>query len=74
MPLGQPNALVAVPALEALGFFWAAWLPNYTNSGDVLRLQKVDAAVNPDEIVCAREHGKRIKQHVLAERKRVMKL
>lgn len=74
MPLGQANALGAVSALEALGFFWAAWLPDYTESGDVLRLQKVDAAVNPEEIVCAREHGERIKQHVLAERKRVMKL
>lgn len=74
LPLDQPNSLVTLPELENLGFFWAAWLPEYAATGDVLRLQKTDAAVNAEEIVCARDHGERIKQHVLAERKRVMKL
>ncbi len=74
LPLEQPNAIQAIGALEALGFFWAAWLPEYSESGDVLRLQKTDAAVNPDEIICARENGERVKAHILAERQRVMKL
>lgn len=72
IPLDHPNVLHALPDLEALGFFWAAWLPEYTSSGDVLRLQRTDARINPDEIVCAREHGERIKAHVLAEHQRVM--
>lgn len=48
-------------------------MPEFSRAGDVLRLQKTDAAVNPQEIVCARENGELIKQHVLAERARVMK-
>lgn len=74
IPLTSPNALAAIPALEALGFFWATWLPEFSETGDVLRLQKTDAAVNPVEIVCARDNGERVKQHVLAERQRVMRL
>lgn len=74
IPLADPNALVAIPALEAQGFFWAAWLPEFLASGDVLRLQKTDAAVNPDEIICARENGEQVKKHILAERQRVMHL
>lgn len=74
LPLDHANALVAIPALETQGFFWAAWLPEFSESGDVLRLQKTDAAVNPEEIVCARENGERVKKHILEERQRVMKL
>ena len=74
LPLDQSNTLSAIPVLERQGFFWASWLPEYGANGDVLRLQKTNAAVNPDEITCARDHGERIKAHVLAERKRVMKL
>jgi N-acetylglutamate synthase-like GNAT family acetyltransferase len=74
LPLTNPNAIQAISALEDLGFFWAAWLPEYSELGDVLRLQKTNAAVNPDEIVCARENGEYVKAHVLAERQRVMKL
>lgn len=74
LPLDHANALVAIPALEAQGFFWAAWMPEFSESGDVLRLQKTDAAVNPEEIVCARENGERVKKHILEERQRVMKL
>ncbi|MBU3668121.1 MAG: GNAT family N-acetyltransferase [Rhodocyclaceae bacterium] len=73
MPLGDPNTLRAIPELERQEFFWAAWMPEFSRAGDVLRLQKTDAAVNPQEIVCARENGEQIKQHVLAERARVMK-
>lgn len=71
LPLNHPNAIAAIPALESLGFFWAAWLPNYTASGDILRLQKVEATINPDEIVCARPNGEKVKQHILAERQRI---
>lgn len=74
IPLADPNALLAIPALEAQGFFWAAWLPEFLASGDVLRLQKTDAPVNPDEIICARENGEKVKKHILAERQRVMRL
>lgn len=74
IPLNTSNALLAISELEALGFFWAAWMPEFSESGDVLRLQKTDAPVNPAEIVCAREHGEIIKKHILDERQRVMKL
>lgn len=74
IPLNTSNALLAIPALESLGFFWAAWMPEFSESGDVLRLQKTDAPVNPEEIVCAREHGEKIKKHILDERQRVMKI
>lgn len=72
IPLDQPNALIAIPELEKFGFFWASWLPEYLPTGDILRMQKTDAAVNPEEIICARAQGERMKAHILSERKRVM--
>ena len=71
LPLSDPLASQALIDVEALGFFWGAWLPNYDEHGDVLRLQCVlDQAVNDTSILCARKEGEFIRDYVLAEWRR----
>jgi RimJ/RimL family protein N-acetyltransferase len=71
LPIGQEAAANAYAQLEKIGFFWGAWIPNFTSEGDVLRLQKVFKEANLDEIVCAREQGEAVKQYVISEWQRV---
>lgn len=72
MPLGKPLASQAMTDLEALGFFWGAWLPNYDQTGDVLRLQcLLDKIVNETSIICARKDGEFIRDYVLSEWHRI---
>ncbi len=71
LPISQEAAALAFSQLENMGFFWGAWLPNYSEQGDVLRLQKLHESVNVDEIVCARARGENIKQYVISEWNRV---
>jgi hypothetical protein len=73
LPISQEAASLAFSELENLGFFWGAWLPNYSEHGDVLRLQKLHESVNVDEIICARPQGESIKKYVVSEWKRVSK-
>jgi len=74
IPLHNPLAAQEIEALEQLGFFWATWLPNFEQSGDVLRLQRLqDQRVNEQDIVCARKAGEAVRDHVLAERQRVQR-
>jgi len=72
LPIGHPNAIHAIDELEQIGFFWAAWMPEFSVAGDILRLQKTESAINTEEIVCARERGEDIKLHVIKERNRVL--
>jgi len=71
LPISQEAAALAFTQLEELGFFWGAWLPNYSVQGDFLRLQKLHESVNVDEIICARAEGENIKEYVISEWKRV---
>jgi RimJ/RimL family protein N-acetyltransferase len=71
LPISQEASALAFTQLEQLGFFWGAWLPNYSAKGDYLRLQKLHASVNVDEIICAREQGENIKKYVISEWQRV---
>ena len=71
LPMSQEASALAFTQLEKLGFFWGAWLPNYSAQGDYLRLQKLHASVNVDEIICAREQGENIKKYVISEWQRV---
>ena len=71
LPISQEASALAFTQLEQLGFFWGAWLPNYSAQGDYLRLQKLHASVNVDEIICAREQGENIKKYVISEWQRV---
>lgn len=71
LPISQEASALAFTQLEQLGFFWGAWLPNYSAQGDYLRLQKLYASVNVDEIICAREQGENIKKYVISEWQRV---
>jgi N-acetylglutamate synthase-like GNAT family acetyltransferase len=71
LPISQEAAALAFSQLEEMGFFWGAWLPNYSAHGDVLRLQKLHESVNVDEIFCAREQGEHIKKYIISEWKRV---
>lgn len=71
LPISQEAAALAFAQLEEMGFFWGAWLPNYSVQGDVLRLQKLYETVNIDEIICARDQGENIKKYVVSEWKRV---
>ena len=71
LPVSQEAASLAFSQLEDMGFFWGAWLPNYSTQGDVLRLQKLYESVNVDEIICAREQGENIKKYIISEWQRV---
>ena len=71
LPIGQEAAANAYTQLEKIGFFWGAWIPNFTPKGDVLRLQKVFKEANLDEIICAREQGEAVKKYVISEWQRV---
>ena len=73
LPISQEAAALAFTQLEEMGFFWGAWLPNYTAQGDFLRLQKLHESVNVDEIICARAQGEDIKKYVISEWQRVGK-
>lgn len=71
IPLSDPLASQVLVDLESLGFFWGAWLPNYDQNGDVLRLQcLLDSAVNETSILCARKDGEFIRDYVLSEWRR----
>ena len=75
IPLHNPLAAQEIEALEQLGFFWATWLPNFEQGGDVLRLQCLqDQRVDEQDIVCARKAGEAVRDHVLAEWQRVQKI
>jgi len=67
LPISQEAAALAFTQLEEMGFFWGAWLPNYSAQGDFLRLQKLHESVNVDEIICARAQGDNIKKYVISE-------
>lgn len=56
-----------------MGFFWGAWIPSYSVKGDILRLQKLNQAVNFNEISAARPEGETIKKYVESEWLRVLK-
>jgi hypothetical protein len=71
LPISQEAAGLAFSQLEDLGFFWGAWLPNYSAQGDVIRLQKLHESINVDEIICARAQGEEIKKYVISEWDRV---
>lgn len=73
LPISQAAAALAFSQLEEMGFFWGAWLPNYSAQGDVLRLQKLHESVNVDEIICARAQGEDMKKYVISEWNRVGK-
>ena len=73
LPLYQQASSHAYVELEKLGFFWGAWIPNYSADGDILRLQKINQAVNFDEISTARTQGENIKKYVRSEWLRVSK-
>lgn len=71
LPIEQAAASHAYLELEALGFFWGSWLPNYAKNRDILRLQKIYQDVNVDEIICAREQGEKVKRYVISEWQRL---
>jgi RimJ/RimL family protein N-acetyltransferase len=73
LPIEQEAASMVFEDLEKCGFFWGSWMPNYSNKGDVVRLQKINQTVNVDEIVCARPQGDNIKNYVVSEWKRTQK-
>lgn len=71
LPIEREAAASAYAQLEKIGFFWGAWIPNFTAKGDILRLQKVFKEANLDEIICAREQGEEVKKYVISEWKKV---
>ena len=72
IPLADPTAIAAASAAESAGFSFAAWLPGYDESGDVLRMQRV-LAHRPDleSIACAGPEGEELRDFVIAEYHRV---
>ena len=72
LPITDPSAAWAVDVLEALGFFWGAWLPGFMPTGDAVRLQRVaDRPVDVDHIVCATAEGERLRDLVVSEWHRI---
>ena len=71
LPINQAAAAKTCSQLESIGFFWGAWIPNYSIQGDIFRLQKLNMPINPEEIICARAQGEAIKKYVLSEWDRV---
>lgn len=71
LPINQAAAAQACTEMESMGFFWGAWIPNYSVQGDIFRLQKLNMSINPEEIICARAQGETIKKYVLSEWSRV---
>jgi GNAT superfamily N-acetyltransferase len=71
LPIHQEAAAFAYDALEKKGFFWSAWLPNYLVEGDVLRLQRLNQAINFDDIVTARPEGEKIKKYIQTQLQKV---
>lgn len=72
LPLADPAAAVAVERLESLGFSWGAWVPCFGERGDVVRLQRVRPGVaDVDHVECARAEGESVRDHALAEWRRV---
>lgn len=73
LPINQESAARAHTELERMGFIWGSWIPNYSANGDILRLQKINQAINPVEIICARPEGEIIKSYVVSEWEKVAK-
>jgi hypothetical protein len=71
LPINQLAAAWACTQLEGIGFFWGAWIPNYSAQGDIIRLQKIKSPINAEEIICARAQGENLKKYVLSEWDRV---
>ena len=60
------------PALERLGFCFAAWLPDFAADSEVLRLQHVGShPVDVEHVVCARPEGERVRDYVVNDWHRV---
>jgi hypothetical protein len=77
LPLEDPGTPWAVERLEALGFFFGAWLPGFQRGegpGDVLRLQRLADRPLSMDISCARPEGEAVRDAVLAEWRRVTRV
>ena len=69
VPLSEPGA---IEALEPLDFAFAAWIPDFTSEGDVIRLQRVGGhPVDVEHVVCARPEGEAVRDYVIEEWHRV---
>jgi len=66
LPLTDPSAAWATARVERLGWFFGAWLPCASPTGDVLRLQRLAGRpVDNVHVVCARAEGEEVRDHVL---------
>ena len=72
VPLSTAGAARGVEELEALGFAFAAWIPDFASDGDILRLQRVGShPVDVEHVVCARSEGEAVRDYVVGEWHRV---
>jgi RimJ/RimL family protein N-acetyltransferase len=72
IPLDEEGAAAAIEALEALGFAFAAWIPDFAADSDVIRLQRVGShPVDVEHVVCARSEGETVRDYVIDEWHRV---
>ncbi len=69
VPLSEAGA---IEALEPLDFAFAAWIPDFTADGDIIRLQRVGShPVDVEHVVCARPEGEAVRDYVIEEWHRV---
>ncbi len=72
LPLSAPGTPRAIERLEAMGFSFASWIPDFAADGDVVRLQRVGShPVDTEHVVCARPEGEAVRDYVVAEWHRV---
>jgi RimJ/RimL family protein N-acetyltransferase len=69
VPLAEPASLAE---LEGLDFAFAAWIPDFSVDGDIVRLQRVGShPVDVEHVVCARPEGEAVRDYVIGEWHRV---
>ena len=74
LPMHDVSAAWAVEKLEHMGFTWCAWLPEFDETGDVQRLQRVtDRPIDFEGIACARPEGVEVRDFTISEWRRVQR-
>lgn len=71
LPLAQGGTPYLCEAVEADGFFFSGVLPHFAPDGDFLRLQYLNADLDPERLHLSSPFAKELLTYVLQEKKRV---
>lgn len=71
LPVSEPGTATHPEALEKMGFFFSCIIPEFCETGDILRFQYLNnVPVDPDRIKTASPLGAQLLQYVLEEKAR----